>query len=141
MSQPYTYGYLSGEIVLLLSALGVPTDVFLRKQAAHFDWLRMAVEDPIIAFRFLCSLDRFDLAEKVVLNGIGGVSGSLRSLVTAEFKRMLNKRGDHRCRIFLPESRLLFGICDPLGVLEEGECYLRVTDESSEWVSGSNQRV
>lgn len=67
----------------------------------------------------------------MVLNGINHVSGSLRSLVTAEYQKMLNKQSDQRCRILLPESRLLFGICDPLGILEEGECYLRVTDESS----------
>ncbi|KAH2127605.1 hypothetical protein KXV68_001981, partial [Aspergillus fumigatus] len=57
------------------------------------------------------------------------VSGALRSLVADEHKKMLNKREDQKCRILVPESRLVFGVCDPRGVLQEGECFLRVTDD------------
>ncbi|KAL4898930.1 RNA dependent RNA polymerase-domain-containing protein [Aspergillus multicolor] len=128
-SKPYTYAYLNDDIVLLLSALGIATDVFLQKQKAHFDRLRQALANPLIAFNVLCSLDRFDLAERVVLEGIEQVSSQLRSLISTEFKKMLNKRETQRCRILVPESRLLFGICDPREVLEEGECFLSVTDD------------
>lgn len=40
---------------------------------------------------------------------------------------MLNKRDEQRCRILIPNSRLLFGVCDAWGVLKEGECAVRVT--------------
>jgi regulator of nonsense transcripts 1 len=129
MVQPYTYGYLNDEVVLLLHTLGVSAEVFLRKQKEHFQHLQESVTEPTAAFSFLCSLNRFDLAEKLVLHGIERVSGALRSLVADEYKKMLNKREDQKCRILVPESRLVFGVCDPRGVLEEGECFLRVTDD------------
>ncbi|KAF2843355.1 RdRP-domain-containing protein [Patellaria atrata CBS 101060] len=40
---------------------------------------------------------------------------------------MLNKRDEQRSRILIMESRLLLGICDPRGILRQGECYVRVT--------------
>lgn len=40
---------------------------------------------------------------------------------------MLNKRDEQRCRILVPKSRLLFGICDAWDVLKEGECAVKVT--------------
>ncbi|KAL4932417.1 RNA dependent RNA polymerase-domain-containing protein [Aspergillus undulatus] len=128
-SKPYTYGYLNDDIVLLLSALGISTVVLLQKQVAHFDRLRQSLTNPATAFSFLCSLDRFDLAEKLVLQGFGQVSSSLRSLVSAEYKKTLNKRDTQKCRILVPESRLVFGICDNRELLKEGECFLRVTDD------------
>ncbi|KAL4947610.1 RNA dependent RNA polymerase-domain-containing protein [Aspergillus filifer] len=88
-----------------------------------------SLTDPSVAFQFLCSLDQFDVAEKLVLQGIDQVSSTLRALVSAEYKKMLNKRETQKCRIFVPESRLLFGICDAREILEEGECFLRVTDD------------
>lgn len=115
--------------MLLLSALGISTEVLLRKQAAHFDRLRASVTDPVLAFSFLCSLDRFHQAEQLLLKGIEQSTGALRGLVATEYKKMLNKRELQKCRILVPESRLLFGVCDPRDVLEEGECFLRVTDE------------
>ncbi|KAH1747972.1 hypothetical protein KXV52_004173 [Aspergillus fumigatus] len=128
-SKPYTYGYLNDEVILLLHTLGVSAEVFLRKQKEHFQRLQESVTEPTVAFTFLCSLNRFDLAEKLVLHGIERVSGALRSLVADEHKKMLNKREDQKCRILVPESRLVFGVCDPRGVLQEGECFLRVTDD------------
>ncbi|KAL2827983.1 RNA dependent RNA polymerase-domain-containing protein [Aspergillus cavernicola] len=126
--KPYTYGYLNEDIVLLLSALGVPTKVLLNKQQEHFARLQEALIYPPVAFTFLCSLDQFGLAEKLILSGIEKVSSPLRSLVAGEYKKMLNKRETEKCRILVPKSRLLFGICDPREVLEEGECFLRVTN-------------
>jgi len=40
---------------------------------------------------------------------------------------MLNKRDEQKCRILVPKSRLIFGICDAWGVLKEGECAVCVT--------------
>lgn len=110
MVQPYTYGYLNDEVILLLHTLGVSAEVFLRKQKEHFQRLQESVTEPTVAFTFLCSLNRFDLAEKLVLHGIERVSGALRSLVADEHKKMLNKREDQKCRILVPESRLVFGM-------------------------------
>ena len=40
---------------------------------------------------------------------------------------MINKREEQKIRILIPKSRLLFGACDPYGLLKAGECFLRVT--------------
>lgn len=37
------------------------------------------------------------------------------------------KNGEQRCRIAIPKSRLLFGVCDAEGVLKAGECQVRIT--------------
>ncbi|KAE8384737.1 RNA dependent RNA polymerase-domain-containing protein [Aspergillus alliaceus] len=129
-SKPYTYGYLNDDIVLLLHALGISTDVLLKKQDEHFRLLQEALTEPSTAFMVLCALDKFDLAERLVLHGIENITDPLRSLVTCEYTKMLNKRQSQRCRILVQDSRLVFGACDPRDVLEEGECFLRVTDET-----------
>jgi hypothetical protein len=46
---------------------------------------------------------------------------------------MLNKHEEQRCRILIPKSRLLFGVCDPSskngrpGKIKEGDCFVRIT--------------
>ena len=82
---------------------------------------------PQHAFRFLTYCNRLDLAEKVVLDGAESIKTRIDKLLDQEYDKMLNKRDDQRCRIMIPRSRLLFGVCDPRGVLKEGECAVKVT--------------
>ena len=70
-----------------------------------------------------------ELAEKVLLDGIETVSGTLKKYVNQEYDKMINKRDEQKCRILIPKSRLLFGICDPYGRLRPGECFVRITQE------------
>jgi hypothetical protein len=51
----------------------------------------------------------------------------MKKHVAAEHHKMLDKHKEQRCRILVPRSRLVFGICDPWGVLKEGECAVKVT--------------
>jgi hypothetical protein len=127
MVQPYCFGYLNDEIVLLLHALGIQEAVLLRKQQEHFSYLSQAVVDPRTGFRFLTWVNRPELAEKLLLDGLESVRATTASLVNSEYDRTLNKRDEQRCRILVPKSRLLFGVCDSWDVLKEGECALRVT--------------
>lgn len=53
----------------------------------------------------------------------------IHRLVNAELGKMVNKRDEQRCRIFVQKSRLLFGVCDAWDVLKEGECAVKVTME------------
>ena len=48
-------------------------------------------------------------------------------MVAQEHDKMLNKRNEYKCRILIPKSRLLFGVCDHRGILQEGECHIRPT--------------
>ena len=125
---------MNDEVVVLLYALGISSEVLLRKQKEHLEFLQTVNSgDPQAAFQFLSYCDRIDLAEKVLLDGIESMRSSLSSLVRQEYTKMLNKRDEQRCRILIPDSRLLFGVCDPTskngnpGRLKEGECFVRIT--------------
>lgn len=63
------------------------------------------------------------------MESLESVQPSVAKLVSAEFARTLNKRDGQRCRILIPKSRLLFGVCDAWGVLKEGECAVKVTQD------------
>jgi RNA dependent RNA polymerase len=121
---------LNDEIVLLLHSLGIPGEVMLEKQTSFFRFLDSAIEDPIVAFGFLCSINEVILAEKLLIDGLESVSKQLRRFISQEQGKMINKRGDQKCRILIPSSRLLFGVCDHKDVLKAGECYVRVTQNA-----------
>jgi RNA dependent RNA polymerase len=128
--KPYTYGYLNDEIVLLLHALGISSESLAAKQESFFQVLENATTDPDMAFSYLCSINETSMAEKILIDGLESVSKQLNKLVAQEQGKMINKRGEQKCRILVPSSRLLFGICDPRDVLKPGECYLRVTQNA-----------
>jgi hypothetical protein len=68
-----------------------------------------------------------DLAERVLMESLEDIKPTISKLVNEEYDRMLNKRDEQRCRILVPKSRLLFGVCDAWDVLKEGECAVKVT--------------
>ena len=72
-------------------------------------------------------VDAIDLAERVLLEGLEPLQRQVSSLVSQEFSKMTNARGVQKCRIMIPRSRLLFGVCDSTGILREGECAVKVT--------------
>ncbi|KAF4628609.1 hypothetical protein G7Y89_g9545 [Cudoniella acicularis] len=126
-SKPYGFGYLNDEIVLLLHSLGISEAILLQKQKDHFQYLSNAMIDPRSAFGFLTYMNNIELAEKVLMDSIESVQPSINKLVNSEYDRMINKRDEQRCKILIPKSRLLFGICDAWGVLKEGECAVKIT--------------
>jgi hypothetical protein len=108
----------------------------LAKQAEYLTFLRNVHQGNYrAAFQFLSYINRTELAEKLLLDGLDSVLATLRSLVKQEYARMINKRDEQRCRILIPKSRLLFGVCDPTakngfgGQLREGECFVRITQD------------
>ena len=111
----------------MLHSLGIEESILLHKQEEHLAFLSAATQDPRSAFRFLSYTNKPELAEKVLLDGFETVQPTVARLVNSEYDRMINKRDDQRCRILIPQSRLLFGICDAWGVLNEGECAVKVT--------------
>jgi regulator of nonsense transcripts 1 len=68
-----------------------------------------------------------ELAEKVLMESLESVQPTIRKLINTEYDKMLNKRDEQRCRVLIPKSRLLFGVCDAWDVLKEGECAVKVT--------------
>ncbi|KAK0648560.1 RNA dependent RNA polymerase-domain-containing protein [Cercophora newfieldiana] len=130
-SKPYVFGHLNDEVILLLHSLGISRDVLLQKQREHFEFLADAPNSPQKAFRFLAYVNRFELAEKVVLESLDAVRDTVQGLVRDEHNKFINKRSEQRCRILIPQSRFLFGVCDAWDVLKEGECQVRITQDQS----------
>ncbi|KAL8828431.1 MAG: hypothetical protein Q9191_002589 [Dirinaria sp. TL-2023a] len=126
-SKPYSFGYLNDEIILLLEALGIPHSTFHQKQREYLDFLSTAPRDARSAFRLLSYLDEPHLAERVLMEGLESVEATVRGRINNEYSRMINKRDEQRCRILIPKSRLVFGVCDPRASLKSGECFLRIT--------------
>lgn len=105
----------------------MPTETLIRKQQEAFNYFENALTDPQSAFMFLTYMNEISLAERMLLNGIEDVHREINRLLNAEYGKLLNKREAQRCRILIPKSRILFGICDPWGILKSGECAVRVT--------------
>ncbi|KAL8665418.1 MAG: hypothetical protein Q9202_002311 [Teloschistes flavicans] len=118
-SKPYGFGFLNDEIVLLLNGLGIAEDTIAGKLREYLDFLASVPSDPRAAFRFFSYNDEPELAEKVLMDGIDTVKSTAQSRVSNEISKLLNKRGERRARILIPQSRLLFGVCDPFGVLKQ----------------------
>ena len=128
-SKPYSFGRLNNDVMVLLSSLGITNDKILAKQEAYFDWIRAASQDPINAIDLLCALDKYDLAQKVLLDGLDNpdVLKRVRQAQMTEVSRFRNERGRAKAPIFIRNSRRLFGVCDPYQVLKEGEVHIRIT--------------
>lgn len=120
---------MNDEVILLLTALGVQQAVFETKQNEYIEFVDAAARDSRSAFRFLACINAIELAEKCILNGIETVQNQLHKLITQERAKMLNKRSEYKSRILIPKSRLLFGVCDPYGILKEGQCYVNPTSD------------
>ncbi|KAK4171061.1 putative RNA-dependent RNA polymerase 2 [Triangularia setosa] len=80
------------------------------------------------AFKFLSYVNMPELAERVLIeDNLDQVQSKIKALVKAEYGKMLNKRDEQKYRILIPQSRLLFGVCDVWNVLKEGECAVKIT--------------
>ena len=113
---------------MLLSSLGVTTEKFLEKQKAYHEWILRASDDWEVAFDLLSGLGRYQLAERLLLDGIDSkqVREEINKLQNSEIHGF--KKNDRmRVRMLVAKSRFLFGICDPYGVLREGEVHVRLT--------------
>ena len=113
--------------MLLLHSLGISEHVLRRKQQEYFDFLSASTIHPVAAFRFLTYTNNMELAERVLLDGIEPARAQVSRLINQEFNKLLNAKAEQKCRIMIPKSRLLFGVCDSRAVLKEGECAVKVT--------------
>ncbi|GLB39377.1 putative RNA dependent RNA polymerase [Lyophyllum shimeji] len=127
-SRPYTFGRLNNDVIVLLSSLGITNDKFLAKQQEYFDWITNASEDAVKAVDFLFAHGENELAERVLLDGLDHpiVSREIRARQLAETAKFRNEKGKSKARIFIRNSRRLFGVCDPYQVLKEGEVHIRI---------------
>lgn len=127
-SEPFAFGRLNDEIVTLLSALQVTTETFLRKQRAWLDIILNAATDFRSCVLFLSMTNNLDLIPKAAAAGLEDkhVAASIRKAQRKEMDSHRKKSDDLRVRIAIERSRLLYGVCDDEGVLQDGEVFVRV---------------
>jgi len=132
-STPYAFGRLNNDIIVLLSSLGVTNDELLAKQEEYFQWIEDAATNALRAVDFLSCLGRYEDAERVLLDGLDDpkvferVQGAQKSEIT-KFRKGESEK--IRTRMIIHKSRLLYGVCDPYGVLQEGQVHVRITTEN-----------
>lgn len=128
-STPYSFGRLNNDIIVLLSSLGITDDSLLAKQEEYLQWIRDASTNPIAAVDLLSSMNEWDFAKRVLLDGLDDpkVNKAVRGLQLKEVGSFKNDRNKDRSRMIIKKSRLIFGVCDPFGVLQEGEVHIRIT--------------
>lgn len=129
-SKPYAFGRLNNDIIVLLSSLGVTNEKLVAKQDAYFRWIEEASIDVAKAVDFASCLDQYDLAERILLNGLDDptVGAQIRKAQMAEVSQFL-KNEKPRARMIIHKSRLLYGVCDPFKVLKEGQVHIRITSQ------------
>ena len=122
-SKPYSLGYLNQQYIMLLSGLGVPDEILLKKQCDYYEQMRSLKQDPRVSFEQLCISGQHTLAT-LVATGRHGDKQVQEALAHIQ-RKFLEKIS--KLRIQIPDSRNVFGICDMSEELDYGECFFRPT--------------
>jgi hypothetical protein len=131
-SMPYSFGRLNNDIVVLLSSLGVTNEKLLAKQEEYFTWIEEAATNHLRAVDFLSCIGKYEEAERVLLDGLDDpkVFQKVQDAQKSEVAKFRKDDGKPRTRMMIHKSRLIFGVCDPYGVLKEGQVHIRITTEN-----------
>ncbi|KAL2896157.1 RNA-dependent RNA polymerase 6 [Bienertia sinuspersici] len=127
-------GFLNRQIVTLLSALNVPDEVFWRMQETMVSKLDQMLVNTEVAFDILTAscAEQGNTAAIMLSAGFKPqTEPHLRGMLTCIKAAQL---GDLRekARIFVPSGRWLMGCLDEVGVLEQGQCFIQVSNPSLE---------
>ncbi|KAE8710484.1 RNA-dependent RNA polymerase 6 [Hibiscus syriacus] len=127
-------GFLNRQIITLLSTLDVPDGVFWEMQNTMVSKLNKILVDTDAAFEILT----LSCAEQGNIPAIMLSAGfkpqsepHLRGILTCVRASQLCGLRE-KTRIFVPLGRLLMGVLDELGVLEQGQCFIQVSNTSLE---------
>lgn len=120
-SKPYSLGYLNQQYIMLLSGLGVPDEILLKKQRVYYEQMRSLKQDPRVSFEQLCISGQHALATLVATGHHG--DKQVQEALTHIQRKFLEKIS--KLRIQIPDSRNIFGICDTSEELDYGECFFR----------------
>lgn len=127
-------GFLNRQIITLLSALGVPDEIFWQMQAAMLLKLNQMLVDADIAFDVLTkSCAEHGNAAAIMLScGFSPLTEPhLRGMLTSTRAAQLWGLRE-KSRIFVSSGRWLMGVLDESGVLEQGQCFVQVSTPSLE---------
>nr|XP_043618244.1 RNA-dependent RNA polymerase 2 [Erigeron canadensis] len=122
--------YLNREIVTLMSTLGVEDNAFLALQDAQLRVINAMLysrEDALMVLDGLGSYDVKDILVKMLLQGYEPNREPYLSMMLLSHHDNLLVDLRTRCRLFVPNGRILVGCLDESGVLEYGQVYVRIT--------------
>ncbi|KAM5569729.1 RNA-dependent RNA polymerase 6 [Rosa sericea] len=127
-------GFLNRQIITLLSALGVPDEIFWTMQESMVSKLKQMLVDTDVAFDVLTAscAEQGNAAAIMLSAGFKPqTEPHLRGMLTCiQAAQLWGLR--EKARIFVPSGRWLMGCLDELGVLEQGQCFVQVSTPSLE---------
>ncbi|KAK2660521.1 hypothetical protein Ddye_007054 [Dipteronia dyeriana] len=127
-------GFLNRQIIILLSTLGVPDEMFWKMQTLMISKLNQMLVDTDVAYDVLTEscAEQGNTAAIMLSAGFKPYSEPhLRGMLTCVRAAQLWGLRE-KARIFVPSGRWLMGCLDELGVLEQGQCFIQVTKPSLE---------
>ena len=133
-SRPNIIAYLDEKLIMLLVARGVSVTYLKNLQEGYYSQLKRMCHDSSSADYFLQLTGRSNRTNE-----------DLPALRRDEIKEMIGppRHPVARIRILAPNTRVVFGVCDPYKKLKYGECYFKPTllHEDEENFAAENQVV
>ncbi|GAB2284909.1 RNA dependent RNA polymerase [Dionaea muscipula] len=127
-------GFLNRQIITLLSTLRVPDEIFWEMQEVMVSRLNQMLVNADAAFDILTAScgEKGNTAALMLCSGfkpetephLRGMLSCVRAAQLADLRE--------KARIFVPAGRWLMGCLDELGVLEQGQCFIQVSNCSPE---------
>jgi RNA-dependent RNA polymerase len=125
-------GFLNRQIITLLSSLNVPDAIFAQMQEAMLSNLNNILSDTDIAFDVVTTscAEQGNTAALMLSAGFSpGTEPHLKAMLLAIRSSQLLDLLE-KTRIFVPMGRWLMGCLDELGILEQGQCFIRASSPS-----------
>ena len=125
-SRPYENGYLDIRMIMLLADRGVPAGNLLELQSGYHEMLEGMCRERANSEYYLRFKGEFHLLQEIEANGIDRqMKRRLNFFRSQEVDEM--KKASGSTRILVPQSRVVFAVCDPYNKLKYGECYFNPT--------------
>ena len=135
-SRPYINGYLDTRMVMLLADRGVSAETLHKMQTGYHELLEDMCRKTSEAEYFLRFKGEFRLLQDIQ----GAIDGTIKKRLKDLRKQELDEMEKAAyTRILVPESRVVFAVCDPYNKLKYGECYFNPTmpeDEAKVFPAG-----
>jgi RNA-dependent RNA polymerase len=124
--------FLNRQIITLLTSLGVPDAVFWQMQEAMLGNLKRILSNSNVAYKVVTNScpEHGSTAGLMLSAGFAPATephlrAMLLAICASQMKGLLDKTW-----IFVPKGRWLMGCLDELGILEQGQCFIRVSTPS-----------
>lgn len=149
-SKPYSNAFLNTQLAMVLSDNHDLTgrDYLLQLQSDFYSMLRNLCTNEELTLRYLTITGRTELLDRLRKDGFWHrrVQNDLKRIQVSDIKRLYKNNGDagddndiddddnvekkdrkSKLRVLVPRARVVFGVSDPYGELEDGEVFFQPT--------------